>query len=209
MFYLCCVSVFNFKYVVVLLCLYFPFFTCAVAILAVVSAFAMSLLGNLCFQDVNSKVALYMFVKFPQMRWMLPSKKDWAVLHDAAYTNLCNSSLFHFSSKRVFNLDTIETTYNRNELAAVANLIRNWIDVKTVDSLIFVVMDRVRKTLQARLLVCRCWMSKTSLAANQSLFIDDYHILLGFICNGFILSSWRCSKHSAHSRCSPCGIWFD
>lgn len=209
MFYLWCVFVFNFKYVVVLLCLYFPCFTCAVAILAVVSAFAVSLLGNLCFQDVNSKAALYMFVKLPQMRWMLSGKKDWAVLHDAAHTNLCNSSLFHFSSKRVFNLDTIETTYSRTELAAIANLIRNWIDVKTVDSLIFVVMDRVGKTLQARLLVCKCWMSKTSLAANQSLFIDDYHILLDFICNGFILSSWRCSKHSAHSRCSPCGIWFD
>jgi hypothetical protein len=186
-----------FKYDV-LLCFVFPCFTCAVAIFVVVSAFAVSLLGNLCFQDVNSKAALYMFVNLPQMRWMLSRKKEGAVLHDAAHTNLCNSSLIHFSSKRVFNLDTIETTYSRTELAAVAYLIRNWIDVKTVDSLIFVVMDRVRKTLQARLLVCRCWMSKTGLAA-RSLFIDDYHILLGFICNGFILSCWRCSKHSAHS----------
>ncbi|KEH21008.1 hypothetical protein MTR_8g096660 [Medicago truncatula] len=86
----------------------------------------------------------------PQMRWMLSGKKDRADAHDAVNTNLCNSSLFQFYSKRVLNLDIIETTYSRTELASVANLIRNWIDIKTVDSLIFVVMDRVRKSLQAR-----------------------------------------------------------
>lgn len=181
MFYLCCcVFVFNLN---MLLCLCFLSFTCAVVFFAVVSAFTMSLLGNLCFQDVNGKAALYMFVKMPQMRWMLSGKKDRADAHDAVNTNLCNTSLFQFYSKREFNLDIIETTYSRTELAFVANLIRNWIDIKTVDSLIFVVMDRVWKALQARLLVRRCWVNSTSLAASQSLFNDDYHILLGFICN--------------------------
>lgn len=207
MFYLCCcVSIFHLKCGIVLLCLCFPSFTCAVVFFAIVSAFTISLLGNSCFQHVNGKAALYMFVKMPQMRWMLSGKKDGADSHDAVTTNLCNSSLFQFSSKRVFNLDTIETTYSRTELASVANLIRNWIDIKTLDSLIFVVMDHVRKSSQARLLVRRCWVNNTSLAASQSLFNDDYHILLGFICNGFLLSCWRCFKHS---RCSPCGICFD
>lgn len=191
-----------------LLCVCFLCFTCVVAFFFV-SAFTISLLGNLCFQDVNSKVALYMFVKIPQTRSMLSGKKDWAVSYDVVNTNLCNSSLFHFSSKRGINLDIIETTYSRIELAVVANLICNWIDIKIVDSLILIVMDRVRKTLQARLLVCRCCVNKTSLAASQSLFIDDYHILLGFICNDFLLSWWRCSKQFVHSRCSPCGICFD
>lgn len=183
-------------------------FTCVVALFAVVSAFTMPLLGNLCFQDVNSKAALYMFVKMSQMRWMLSGKKDWAESHDVADTNLCNSSLFQFSSKHEINLDIIETTYSRTVLAAVANLIRNWIDIKTVVSLIFGVIDRVRKTLQARLLVCRCWLNNINLAASQSLFSDDYHILLGFICNGFLLSCWRCVQ-TLCSLCSPCGICFD
>jgi hypothetical protein len=113
MFYVCCcVSVFNLKCIVVLLCLCFPSFTCAVVFFAIVSAFTISLLGNLCFQDVNGKAALYMFVKMPQMRWMLSGKKDGADSHDVVNTNLCNSSLFQFSSKRVFNLDIIETTYS-------------------------------------------------------------------------------------------------
>ena len=158
MFYLCCcVTIFNLKCVVVLLCLCFPSFTCDV-----VSAFTMSMLGDLCFQYVNGKDALYMFVKMPQMRWMLSGKKDEVDSHDVVNTNLCNSSLLQFSSKCVFNLHIIKTTYSRTELASVANLIRNWIDIKTADSLIFVVMDHVRKSLQAWLLVRRCWVNNTS-----------------------------------------------
>jgi hypothetical protein len=207
MFYLCCcVFVFNLKCVVV--SLFSMFYLCCCFVCCCKCLYHAPFGGNLCFQDVNSKAALYMFVKMSQMRWMLSGKKDWAESHDVADTNLCNSSLFQFSSKHEINLDIIETTYSRTVLAAVANLIRNWIDIKTVDSLIFGVIDRVRKTLQVRLLVCRCWLNNINLAASQSLFSDDYHILLGFICNGFLLSCWRCVQ-TLYSLCSPCGICFD
>jgi len=48
----------------------------------------------------------------------------------------------------MIKVDIIETTYTQNALAAVVNLIRNWIDKKAVDSLLFVVMNRGRKIFQ-------------------------------------------------------------
>ncbi|MCH97503.1 hypothetical protein A2U01_0018498, partial [Trifolium medium] len=94
------------------------------------------------------KLAWMVFVVMPQQRFVFLEKKGVADPLGVADTNTCNHFLFQFSSNQVFNFDIIETTYSRNELAAVANLIRNWIEKKIVDSLLFIVIDRGRKTLQ-------------------------------------------------------------
>jgi hypothetical protein len=87
----------------------------------------------------------------------------------------------------------IETTYSRNVLAAVVNLIHNWIDKKTVDSLLFVVMDRGRKISQCRELGFRCWFSGKMLAFSQSMVFVD-HVFVGFNGRNFLLSIWSLSK---------------
>lgn len=60
-----------------------------------------------------------------------------------ADTNFYTLSKFQSSSEHGFNMDNIETTYSRNVLAKVKDLIRNWIEKMTVDSHFFVVVDRV------------------------------------------------------------------
>ncbi|GAU24409.1 hypothetical protein TSUD_391180 [Trifolium subterraneum] len=94
------------------------------------------------------KLAWVVFVDMPQQRFVFMEKKSLAVPLGVVDTNSCNHFLFQFSSNQLVNFDIIETTYSRNELAAVANLIRNWIEKKTLDSLLFIVIDRGRKTLQ-------------------------------------------------------------
>jgi uncharacterized protein (DUF4213/DUF364 family) len=76
-----------------------------------------------------------------QQRFMLLDK-DFAGSLGVADTNICKHVLFQFSSNQVLRFDIIETIYSRNELAAIANLIHNWIGKKTVGFLFFIVSDR-------------------------------------------------------------------
>jgi hypothetical protein len=71
------------------------------------------------------------FVDMSQQRFVLLDK-DLAGSLGVVDTNICKHVLFQFSSNQVLRFDIIETTYSRNELAAVANLFRKWIGKKTV-----------------------------------------------------------------------------
>ncbi|KAK2388040.1 hypothetical protein QL285_061760 [Trifolium repens] len=105
---------------------------------------------------VSFKLAWKVFVDMSQQRFVFLEKKGLVGSLGVVDTNICRHFQFQFSSNQVFSFDIIETTYSRNELVAVANLISNWIGKKTVDSLLFIVNDRGRKTLQPWMFVCRC-----------------------------------------------------
>jgi hypothetical protein len=142
------------------------------------------------------KFAWMVFVKMSQQRLVFLVKKGLTDQLAAVDTNTCNHCLFQFSFNRMFNFDIIETTYSRNELAAVAYLIRNWIKKKTVDSLLFIVIDRARKTLQPWKFVCRDWLNSDHLAPCHSFTTNAYFLLglLGFNCSGFLSTCLCCFK---------------
>jgi hypothetical protein len=102
------------------------------------------------------KLAWMVFVDMSLHRFVFLDKKGLARSLGVVDANTCNHFLFQFSSNQMFSFDIIETIYRRNELAAVANLIYNWIEKKNVDSLLFIVTDYGRKTLQPWKFVCRC-----------------------------------------------------
>jgi hypothetical protein len=140
------------------------------------------------------KLAWKVFVDMSQQRFV-SLDKDLAGSLGIVDNNICKHFLFQFSSNQVLRFDIIETTYSRNEPAAVANLIRNWIEKKTVDFLFFIVTDRGRKTLQPWMFVCRCWLNSIHLALSQCFITDTYpYLLLGFNLGCFLSTYWRCFK---------------
>jgi hypothetical protein len=124
-------------------------------------------------------LAWMVFAEMPQQRFKFLDKKGLVGSLGVADTNICNHFLVLFAFNQVFNFDISEITYSRNELAAVAYLIRNWIEKKTVDSLLFIVIGRVRKTLQLWKVVCRCWLNNIHLAPSH-FFITNAYLLLDF-----------------------------
>jgi hypothetical protein len=138
-------------------------------------------------------LAWMVFVEMPQQRFMFLDKKGLAGLLGVVDTNICIHFLFQFASNQVFNFDIIEITYSRNELAAVAYLIRNWMEKKTVYSLLFIVIDRGRKFLQLWKFVCRCWINSIHLAPSHS-FITNVYFMLGFDVSCSFSTCWRCFK---------------
>jgi hypothetical protein len=93
----------------------------------------------------------------------------------------------------VFNFDIIEITYNRNELATIAYLTRNWMEKRLVDSLNFIVIDRARKTLQPWKFVGRDWLNSSHLAPSH-FFTTNAYFLLGFNFSCFLSTCWCCIK---------------
>ena len=127
-----------------------------------------------------------------QQRWVIWKTKVRQGPYGAVIS-FCNPFMLWLSFNLLIKVDIIETAYSRNALAAVINLIRNWIDKKTVDSLLFVVMDRGRKIVQCREIGFRRWFNNKMLAFSQSLISND-HGLLGCNVRSFLLSIWRLSK---------------
>jgi hypothetical protein len=139
------------------------------------------------------KGALMVFDDMSQQEFVLLVKKSLTGPFGIVNTNSCNYFLFQFSFNRVFNFDIFEITYSRNEPAAVVNLIRNWIGKKTVDSLLFSVIDRGRKILQLWKFDCRSWINGTHLDCSH-FFTPNAHSLSGFNFSCFLSTCWRCFK---------------
>jgi len=142
------------------------------------------------FQAVKVKIAHYVFVGMPLQRWVIWKPKIWQGPYGVVIS-LCNLFMFWLSFNLLIKVDIIETTYSRNVLAAVVILI--WIDKKTMDSLLFVIMDRGRKIFQCRELGYRCWFSGKMLAFSQSTVSID-HVFVVFNGRNFLLSIWSLSK---------------
>ncbi|KAK2407952.1 hypothetical protein QL285_043506 [Trifolium repens] len=138
-------------------------------------------------------LAWMVFAEMPQQRFKFLDKKGLVGSLGVVDTNICNHFLVLFAFNQVFNFDISEITYSRNELAAVAYLIRNWIEKKTVDSLLFIVIDRVRKTLQLWKVVCRCWLNNIHLAPSH-FFITNAYLLLDFNFSCSFSICWICFK---------------
>jgi hypothetical protein len=140
------------------------------------------------------KLAWMVFVKMSQQRLVFLGKKGLIESLGDVDFNTHNHCLFQFSFNRVFNFDIIETTYSRNERTAVAYLIRNWIEKKTVDSLLLIVIDHARKTLQLWKFVCRDWLNNAHLALISHSFTINAYSLLDFIFICFLSTCWCCFK---------------
>jgi len=78
-------------------------------------------------QVVEVKIAHYVFVGMPVQRRLIWKTKIWQGLYGAVI-NFCNPFMFWMSFNLLIKVDIVETTYSRNALATVVNLIRNWID---------------------------------------------------------------------------------
>jgi len=141
------------------------------------------------FQAVTVKTAQYVFDGMPQQSWVIWKTKVGQG-PCGVVISFCNPFMLWLSFNLLIKVDIIETAYSRKALAAVVNLIRNWIDKKTVDSLLFVVMDRGRKIVQCREIGFRCWFSNNMLAFSRSMVSND-HGLLGFNVRNFLLSIWK------------------
>jgi len=144
------------------------------------------------YQAVKVKIAHYVFVGMPLQRWVIWKTKIWQGPYGVVIS-FCNLFMFWLSFNLLIKVDIIETTYSRNVLAAIVILIRNWIDKKTMDSLLFVIMDRGRKIFQCRELGYICWFSGKMLAFSQSTVSID-HVFVVFNGRNFLLSIWSLSK---------------
>lgn len=122
------------------------------------------------------KSALEMFAEKPQMSlafWYHTVRAD----PNEADTMLCIPSSYHLISVQGFNLDIFETTYSRNELEEDKEMICNWIVIKTVDSHLPYVFDRVWKNLIGWMLGYRFWLEKAPWFSEHTMCNVDHDVV--------------------------------